>query len=271
VDGSGRSGPFLEKEIDSMFVSYRSWIVGLALIAAASGARTAGAASLIVDGDFSASVNSGALRKDAKGPDWYESRRDAPGSRKLLMLSKKAVAGNTSPKAMIKAHPDLNTYLSQPFSAAQTGDLRVQFDILVKEILADDNRSAFVMVGGSSDKKGGPNSTGAERFVFLGFQNSAAQPGKIELFAREGNRPWENRTVLAKGLDRDRWYTVELTIYAAEAVYEVSVKGVTAQPLEVEAFRAGKSAPRKLTHLSFASWNDGAGTFYVDNVSAQTE
>ena len=29
---------------------------------------------------------------------------------------------------------------------------------------------------------------------------------------------------------------------------------------------AGKGAPSKLTHVSFASWNDGPGTFYIDNV-----
>lgn len=246
----------------------RPWVVALGLSLATGAPATS--ASLISDGDFSASASSAVLRRDTKGQDWYESRRDAPGSRKLLMLSKKAVAGNATPKAMIKAHPDLNTYLSQRFSQAQTGDLRIQFDILVKEILPDDNRSAFILVGADKDKKGGPNSTGIERFVFLGFQNSG-QPGKIDLFARAGASPWEQKTPVARGLDLNRWYTIELTIYTAEAVYEAVVRGVTREPVELEAFRAGRSAPKSLTHLSFASWNDGAGTFYVDNVVAQTE
>lgn len=242
------------------------WVLGACLVAAGQAA----AAGLITDGDFSASKGGGALRRDAKGQDWYESRRESEAARKLLLLSKKAVGGNATPKAMIKANPDLNTYLSQPFSAAQTGDFRVQFDVYVKEILQDDNRSAFIMVGNNQDKKGGPNSTGVERFVFLGFQN-AAQAGKIDLFAREGNDPWEKKTLAVRNLDLNRWYTVELTIYVAEAVYELSVKGVTLRPVELGAFRVGRTSPRALTHLSFASWNDGAGTFYIDNVMAEPE
>ena len=33
-------------------------------------------------------------------------------------------------------------------------------------------------------------------------------------------------------------------------------------------FCEGKT-PEQITHLSFASWNDGPGTFYVDNVTAR--
>lgn len=241
------------------------FIIALAVLSAA-GSRTS-AASLIVDGDFTTTGSSKALRADNKGQDWSESRNDTKAGHRLLILSKKTVAGNATPKAIIKSNPDLNTYLSQRFTTPQKGEFTVRYDILVKEILADDNRSAFFMVGNDSDKKGGPNSTGSERFVFIGFEN-AAEKGKLNLFARGGNDGWEKRVIVAPNLDLGKWYTIEVVVYPSDALYAVSVKGIT-QPVEVDAFKAGKKAPRKLTHLSFSSWNDGAGTFYIDNVSAQ--
>jgi hypothetical protein len=239
-----------------------------AVMLVAGGSRSV-AAGLIVDGDFAATGSSMALRADNKGQDWGESRNDTKAGHRLLFLSKKSVAGNVTPKALIKANPDLNTYLSQRFTTPQTGEFTVRYDILVREILPDDNHSAFFMVGNDSDKKGGPNSTGAERFVFVGFEN-ATEKGKINLFARGGSGGWEKRTIVAPNLDLGKWYTIEVVVYPSDALYAVSVKGVT-QPVEVEAFKAGKKPPKKLTHLSFSSWNDGAGTFYIDNVSAESK
>lgn len=230
-------------------------------------APDARADELIVDGDFSTVPNSGAIRRDDKGQDWYESRKDTKEGRKLLFLSKKGIGGNVTPKGMVKAHPELNTYLTQRFAEPLTGDFSVRFDIYVKQILPDDNRSAFFMVGSSRDKKNGPNSTGKERFVFLGFEN-AEQAGKINLFAREGNKTWENKTIVAANLDLAAWHTIEVVIYPEAKAYEALVVGKT-QPVELDAF--GKKPPKRLTHISFASWNDGAGTFYIDNVSAQEE
>jgi len=39
--------------------------------------------------------------------------------------------------------------------------------------------------------------------------------------------------------------------------------------VELDAFSPSGKAPKRLTHISFASWNDGAGTFYIDNVIAR--
>lgn len=239
-------------------------------IGVAAGPSAGAGASLITGGDFNLLQKSKELRADNKGPDWYESRRQVPGGRKLLMLSAKPIAGNATPKAMIKAHPDLNTYLTQKFTQAATADFTVQFDILVKEILPDDNRSAFILVGNERDKKNGPNSTANERFVFMGFEN-AVEKGKINLFARQGKFDWPQKTIVAKGLNLNQWYTIELTIYPNERTYEAVVKNVTAQPVELQAFAGGGKPPKKLTAISFASWNDGAGTFYVDNVIAHLD
>jgi hypothetical protein len=228
------------------------------------GACSPVAADLIVDGDFEACRSGKDLRVDNKGQDWRETRKDGDG-RALLKLSTKDIGGNATHKAMIKADAELNTYLTQKLASEQKDDFTVKYDIYVRKILSDDNRSAFFLVGNSSDRKRGPNSTGAERFVFLGFEN-AEQEGKINLFAREGNKKWEDKTMVAGNLELKKWYTITVSIHVKKKTYEVSVDGVT-EPVTVKAF--GKKPPKELSHVSFASWDDGAGTFYVDNVIAQ--
>jgi hypothetical protein len=221
---------------------------------------------LLRDGDFEATRNGDQLRRDDEGQDWYESRKQSRSARKLLKFSTRDIAGNATHKAMIKAHPEKNTYLSQRFAAPQTDQLTVRYDICVREIRPEYDRSAFCFVGTSSDRKRGPNSTGAERFVFLGFQNTDRE-GKIDLFAREADRSWDERTVLVEDLELMTWYTITVTIDVAARSYTVQVDdGPPSAPLQ--AFRAGAGPPTSLTHVSFASWNDGAGTFYVDGVSA---
>lgn len=226
------------------------------------------AVDLVTDGTFDGSKSGSQLRKDEKGQDWYESRKDGKEGRALLILSTKVVGGNATPKAMLKGDLKFNTYLSQRFPSPQANDFTVEFDILVREILPKDNRSAFILVGTSTDGKNGPNSTGAERFVFLAFEN-AAQKGKINLFARERNKDWAQKTLVASNLDLGAWYKIALTIQPKKERYQVSVKGGV--PKDLETFAAQGKAPKQLTHLSFASWNDGAGTFYVDNVVARTK
>ncbi len=238
------------------------FILALALAALAGAAGT----GLLADGSFDACKTSGDLRVDNKGPDWSETRDDTEKGPKLLMLSTKKVAGNGTHKAMIKAHPDLNTYLTQSFATPQTATFTLAFDICVKEILPDDNRSAFCLVGASYDKKNGPNSTGKERFVFLGWENAKA-PGKINLFAREADKDWTGRTLVAENLDLMAWHHLEVAVDVKGGSYKVRLgQGTWSKALK--AFKGGTAVPKKLTHVSFASWNDGAGTFYVDNVKA---
>ncbi len=222
------------------------------------------AGELVPDGDFENISNGADLRKDGKGVDWYESRKDTKEGRALLKLSTKDIQGNATKKAMVKGHPELNTYLSYRLVEPQSITVTASFDILVKEILPDDNRSGFMFLGGVKDKKGGPNSTGKERFVFLGFEN-AAEPGKLNLFAREGSDKWADRTLVATGLDAQTWYTITVDANIPEGYYTVSVAGVV-EEFELESFISRGRTPEAISHISFASWNDGAGTFYVDNV-----
>ncbi len=244
------------------------WFLAAGMVLGAGIAAPGAQAPLVSDPDFEANETSAQLRKRAGTHDWYESRYDTKAGRKLLMLSKKKIKGNATRKAMIKASPEFNTYLSQGLAAPQTGRFSVQYDIYVKEILPPFNRSCFQMIGGDQVRKRGPNATGAERFVFLGFAN-AATPGDIDLVAFEGGdtAEWDVRTPVARGLKLKTWYTVRVDVDVPGKAYAVSVVGVTPQPVRVKAFKPkGKPYAEPLTHISFASWNDGPGTFYVDNV-----
>lgn len=247
-------------------MSTRSLLIPLlAMLVLIISATTLLAGELVPGGDFEDVKNGDDLRKDTKGLDWYESRKDTEEGRQLLKLSKKNIKGNKTKKAMIKGHPDLNTYLTYRLVEAQTMAVTATYDIMVKEILPDDNRSAFMFLGGVKDKNGGPNSTGRERFVFMGFEN-AAEPGKLNLFAREGSGKWAERTLVAEGLDAGKWYTLKVEANIPEGYYSVTVEGVV-DGFELESFYSKGKTPSKISHISFASWNDGAGTFYVDNVS----
>jgi len=177
----------------------------LILLVLCSGAATA--AELVTDGDFEGHKNGAQLRKDGKGCDWYESRKDTEEGSGLLKLSTKNIGGNKTKKAMIKANPELNTYLTNRLTEPQEFAVTARFDIYIKEILPDDNRSGFIMLGGIKDKKGGPNSTGQESFVFMGFENGAT-PGSINLFAREGQTKWAEKTLVAEDLKLETWYTI---------------------------------------------------------------
>ncbi|MCP4546337.1 MAG: hypothetical protein GY835_07720 [bacterium] len=227
-------------------------------------ASVAVAENLVEDGDFELTKSGKDLRKDGKGPDWYESRKDTEVGRKLLTLSKKNIRGNKTHKAMLRASSEFNAYLSNRLIRPLEMMASASYDICIKEILPEYNRSGFFFMGGIKDKKGGPNSTGKERFVFLGFEN-AEEPGKINMFAREGSEKWANKTIIAENLDLMKWYTIKIEAEIPEAYYTVEVVGVT-EPYDLESFYSRGKTPDKITHISFSTWNDGPGTFYVDNI-----
>lgn len=235
------------------------------LTAIAEGATAAGA--LLVDGDFEQNETGKQLRDREDPQGWYESRRDGKIGRLQLKLSTKEVGRNSTRKAMLRANPEANTYLSQRFSEPIRERLVLQWDVYVREILPTYNRSVFQMVGSAAVRGRGPNGSGKERFVFLAFEN-APRPGKINLFAFEGKDPdhWDARTLLVSNLDLKKWHTITVEIDIAEKCYWISVPGVTAEPIRVQAFHYREETPDVLTHVSFATWDDGPGTFYVDNV-----
>lgn len=219
---------------------------------------------MIIDGDFEQDMSGTGLRGLEKPRGWYESRGDGVKGPKLVRLTKKAIAGNATKKAFFKASRKANAYLSQAFPGPQTGKFSLQWDILVRRILPKPGRSAYMLVGNDAVPGKGPNATGTERFVFLAFEN-ASPKGKLNLVAMESasGKP----RVVAPGLDAEKWYTVKVDIDVPGKSYAVTVPGVTSAPVTVKAFEPKeKTIPSSLTYLSFATWNDGPGTFFIDNV-----
>lgn len=243
----------------------------LAALLALSGGSPAGAqGGMIVDGDFESIENGAALRRHRTTQCWYESRNSggSQAARKMLTLSTKAVAENRTRKAMLKGSPKYNTYLSQSFAEPQRGRFALQWEIFVKEILPPFNRTGFQMLGSATAKGRGPNGSNPERFVFLGFENGGA-PGRMNLFAYEGRDPaaWDRRTLVVSDLALGAWHTVRVDVDVPGQRYYVSVLGKTRTAVEVQAFRTKESSPPKfVSHVSFATWDDGPGTFYIDNV-----
>jgi hypothetical protein len=239
------------------------------VIAARTSVRAqSGPAPMIVDGEFDQNVTNRMLRLVESPRGWCESRKDGKLGRAQLVLSKKPIGGNATKKAMLKGNPKANAYLSQALRETQKGPFTLQWDIYVKSIAVPPNRSCFQMIGNDGVKGRGPNATGAERFVFLAFEN-AATAGKINLVAMEdGTTPGMPKSrVLVPDLSLKKWYTVKVDVDPAAGSYRVSVAGVAAAPVAVKAFKPkDKPTPKELTHVSFATWNDGPGVFYIDNV-----
>jgi hypothetical protein len=225
---------------------------------------------LLVDSDFNASADSAALRSSAGG-GWYESRSDrAPNGPNLLTLDTSAVAGNSSKKAKLTASGTYNAYLTQAFSPAQTGTFYAQWDIYVDSIMnlnhtpADPDRGGWMLIGDATDPtRTGPNSDDPERFVYMAFlKDGGGTTGTMDLVARDRDDTWSNFTTVAPALSLDQWYTIKVHCNLAAGIYDVYVNGVFQQTV------TSRNAKTQVSHISFATWDDGAGTFYVDNVTA---
>jgi hypothetical protein len=80
----------------------------------------------------------------------------------------------------------------------------------------------------------------------------------MDLVARDRDDPWNSFTVLATGLTIGQWYTIRVTCDLATDTYEVYLDDAF---LGSVTSRQPKSS---ISHISFAQWSDGAGTFVVD-------
>ena len=214
---------------------------------------------LLTESDFETILGTDELRADGPGRDWYESRQDGTDGPKNLSLDETNVGDNSGKKAKFKGSATLNTYMSQELKTPQSGVFSLQWDIYVDEILdiSQTDRSGFMFIGDDSDNKNGPNSTGNDRFVYLAFyKEGGGVDGPMDLMAVEP----DGTTMVAEGLSLDQWYTIKVLCDVPNNTYMVYVDGVFQKALT--AFKSKTS----LTHISFATWNDGAGSFYVDNV-----
>ncbi|MDL2121667.1 MAG: PKD domain-containing protein [Deltaproteobacteria bacterium] len=199
-------------------------------------------------------------------PEWYESRGHDPN---LLSLDTDLVGGNDGKKAKLQSSLCGSAYLSQSLSPPQTHEFSVQWDIYVDSILdnADLDRGALMMLGDDEDNADGPNSADSERFVFMAFhRENGGESGTMNLIAREPGNAYDDSAAwrtLEADLAMDQWHTVRVDCDLDTDTYDVYVNGALASGgAGVMAF----ISKDEITHMSFAQWNDGSGTFYVDNV-----
>ena len=214
--------------------------------------------AFLSDTNFDASAGDEDLIFNSAGQDWYESRQDGTGGPALLSLDNTDVAGHTGKKAKITGSTSLNTYLSQEFGSPQTNTFGVQWDIYVDNIdtSGGDTRSAFMFIGDDIDGQRGPNSSPDDRFVYMAFQNGD-DPGTMDLEIYNGG--WRDSLIQ---LNQDQWYTIKVVVDVTANTYNIYVDDLLAG-----ADIPANTPKDNLTHISFASWNDGPGTFYVDNVT----
>jgi glutamine amidotransferase class II-like protein/putative metal-binding protein len=225
---------------------------------------------VLKDSDFNANVSDDDLRdSDPPGEYWYESREHVPA---LLTLDEEDIGGNNTKKAGFAASSSDNAYLTQQFSAAQTGIFAVQWDIYVDNILDDDNRDrgAMMMIGDGGGTSNGPNSTGSERFVYMSFYSpdgGGDAPGDtMSLIASEPGNDFNDSSewkVITSGLSFDAWHTIRAVCNLNTDTYDVYVNDAPSPQANITAYTPKTS----VTHISFAQWGDGSGGFYVDNVS----
>jgi len=223
--------------------------------------------SLLVDSSFDDSIDSDDLRRDCGLQKWYESRVD---KQDMLVLDENDVAGNSGKKARLDESLIGNAYLTQSF-APQSGNLSLQWDIYVDTILdyANADNAARQFVGTDLDGSN-PNGKGSERFVVMAFyhENGSTTPGDtMSLLAqRPGNADYNSSqwAIVASDLRMDRWYTIKVELDLTARTYDVYIDGIL-RASDIPAYANLTS----ISHISFATWNDGIGTFYVDNVSGQ--
>jgi hypothetical protein len=226
---------------------------------------------LLRDPDFNASSGSTDLRADATDQDWYESRQDMPT---LLTLDYSNIGGNATKKARLSPSPFGNAYLTQEFSSPQTQPFVVEWDIYVDSILDRPNsagdRAVWMFIGddtGTNPDRIGPNAEDSERFVYLAFcKPGGGSSGTMDLVARENWDATGMFWTVATGLSLKRWYTIGVICDLAQDMYEVYIDG------QYQGMVAGRTSKSRLTHISFAQWTqeEGAATFYVDNVKAES-
>lgn len=224
-----------------------------------------GLPQLLVDSDFNDSIDSGDLIANGTGQDWYESRNDNPS---ILTLDTANVGGNSGKKAKLTQNTTSSAYMSQEFNSAQTDFFMAQWDIYVDDIanISAPDRAGWMLIGDDSNPtRPGPNSDDNERFVYMAFyKDGGGSSGTMDLAARDNDDAWTSFTTVATGLNLKQWYTIKVICNITSDKYDVYVN---------EAFKAtvsARTAKASVTHMSFAQWNDGAGTFYVDNVIAAT-
>ena len=103
---------------------------------------------------------------------------------------------------------------------------RITYDIFIDSIVerpTSSDSTGFTYVGDDDNSADGPNSTGGDRFVYMGFYDSATGDFSTgQTLQLEAN----NRAVdvtPADSLSYDTWYTITIDIDVAGGTYDVTV------------------------------------------------
>jgi len=257
----------------SVFNIFKAFLFAACLIFLFSGTGMA----IIYDGGFELteyndsdpSVGNADLRNlNPPSEYWHESREDGEDGPSLLELNFSDIQGNASKKALLIASTTIEAeaYLTQEFSSPLTGIADIEWQIYVEEVLdsdSDTDRAGFMLIGdGSNATTNGPNSDDNERFVCMAFlKDGGGSSGTMDLVAQDNDDPWSTFTPVATGLNMDEWHTIRVRCYPDEDNYDIYVGD------EFKTTIPARYAKDSLTHISFAQLSNGAGTFYVDNVS----
>ncbi|MGV8141081.1 MAG: DUF2341 domain-containing protein, partial [Candidatus Woesearchaeota archaeon] len=215
---------------------------------------------IIVDNEFDDSADSAALRANSATQDWYESRAQAPT---LLTLNTDTIGDNSGKKAKFDASSTTNAYLTQEFSEPQTSNFSVSWDIYVDSILdiSSPDRAGWMLIGDDTTSGNGPSAADGERFVYMGFfKNGGGTSGTMDLVAVNRTGSFSAAQTVASGLNLKQWYNIRVDLNLTSDTYDVYIDGVFQKTV------TSRIAKTQVTHISFAQWNDGAGSFYVDNV-----
>ncbi|MBT4649002.1 hypothetical protein HOC14_01595, partial [bacterium] len=220
----------------------------------------------MTDTDFSASADSAALRTNGGGQDWYESRADsAPNGPNQLTLDETTIGSNSTKKAKLTGDATYNAYLSQEFSSIPTTSFTAQWDIYVDSItnIANPDRTGLSLIGYDGDTSDGPNSTNDDRWAYIAWEKvGGGDTGAVSLTYRDNNDGWTTFSVASSTLSLDTWYTIKVVGNVTADTYDIYVDDM----LEASGVTA-RNPSATPSHISFASWNDAVGTFYVDNVT----
>jgi len=138
----------------------------------------------------------------------------------------------------------------------------------VDEILdiSNPDRCGWMLIGDNSNPtRPGPNSDDSERFVYMAFiKDGGGTDGTMNLIAIDNDDSWTSFTTVDTGLNLDQWYNIRVDLDLYADTYDVYVDDVYKMTL------TSRITKDSVTHISFAQWDTGAGTFYVDNISATT-
>jgi hypothetical protein len=216
--------------------------------------------SIVADQDFNDSENSDDLRDNGVNQDWYVSF----GNSNLITLNTSTVGENTGKKAKFEGSEVDSVYLSQEFIQNQSENFKIGWDIYIDKIInisGNPDRAGWIFIGDDSNGLNGPCSTDNECFVYLAFvKDGGGDNGTMDLMAFERYGSWTSFTIIEDNLLLDLWYNIEVEINFELNRYTVFVDGEHKRTIKPRTFKD------EITHISFAQLENGAGTFFVDNV-----